>query len=233
MRIADVLHASAKPFVVRPDRDLTSDPPIPGPGELLLVTGASGAGKTTLLGVMARAARRLDMDVRVCPTTANGRQRVLERFPGATASGVLGHLARFGLAEAELLFRRPRQLSDGQRQRLAIATALWPLRTGPGIPPVPGAAGRTACVVLLDGFAESLDLVTALAVATALRRCVRTWGVPGRWGAAVATWRGELAAALQPDHWLRADFGDVRDVLRPPGLAGGGAPATRNRRPRR
>ncbi|MFN4241765.1 MAG: AAA family ATPase [Tepidisphaerales bacterium] len=232
MHSAELLHTSAKPAVVLPDRNAATDPPLPGPGELLLVTGASGAGKTTLLGAMARAARRQGIDVRVCPATANGRQRVLERFPGAGASGVLGHLARFGLADAELLLRRPRQLSDGQRQRLAIATTLWPLRPPPGRPMMPGAAGRTCRLVLLDGFAESLDLVTALAVATALQRCVRTWGVRGRWGAAVATWRGELAAALMPDRWLRADFGDVKDVLRRSGYADGDAPATRKRRQR-
>lgn len=177
---------------------------LPGAGEILLVTGGSGAGKTTLLRELAWWAGVQGCEVRWVRGVL-GRGRVVEMFAGAGgAAEVMAALAGVGLAEAGLLFRRARELSEGERQRLGVAVALWEARRRPV---------RRERVLMMDEFAASLDVVTAMGVAGAVSRAVSREGARCRVSAVVATWRGDLAGMLGPTRWVRADYGRVVEVV--------------------
>jgi energy-coupling factor transport system ATP-binding protein len=103
-------------------------------GEVLALTGPNGAGKTTLAkiasGLLEPDAGRVDRRGRVCYLSQDpGRYLVTERVEDEVALAVGGHrkrasqaLARVGLAGFEQ--RHPRDLSSGERERLALACVL-------------------------------------------------------------------------------------------------------------
>ena len=125
---------------------------------VIAITGVSGSGKSTLLRTLA-------------PRLRTTRRRVLlvqslsQRMPARTLAdalkgplpAALATLARCGLADATLLPRSAREMSDGQRTRLAIALAL----------------SHRAHVLLIDEFASVLDRITARAVCLSVAACMR------------------------------------------------------------
>ncbi|MDX2116466.1 MAG: AAA family ATPase [Planctomycetota bacterium] len=143
------------------------------PGGIMLVTGASGSGKSTLLERAARAAGRRGWAV-VRPRAPEGRGAlstalaVVRRASGDATWSVergMRALARAGLGDAACMVRRVRELSTGQRWRLALAEALE--RAG---------AERRRVLLVLDEFGASVDEETALAVAAGLRRALARGG---------------------------------------------------------
>lgn len=121
--------------------------------QVAFITGPSGSGKSRLLRAVERAAHR---PIRVDPA-ALPHVAAIDIAAFANPADPLALLARVGLAEAPLLGRTPRELSDGQRWRLALAVAL-------------ARAGEDGASLIADEFTSLLDRVTARAVARALRR---------------------------------------------------------------
>ena len=105
-------------------------------GEVVALTGPNGAGKTTLAkiatGLIEPDGGRVERHGRVCYLSQDpGRYLVTERVEDEVALAVGGDLARAGRALATVGLagfeqRHPRDLSSGERERLALACVLAP-----------------------------------------------------------------------------------------------------------
>ncbi len=105
-----------------------------GRGEIVALLGPNGSGKTTLgklaAGLLEPQAGRVVRSGRACYLSQDpGRYLVAERAEDEVALAVGGDLrrARRALAElglAEYAGRHPRDLSSGERERLAVAAVL-------------------------------------------------------------------------------------------------------------
>jgi energy-coupling factor transport system ATP-binding protein len=105
-----------------------------GRGEIVALVGPNGSGKTTLAklaaGLLEPGAGRVEREGRACYLSQDpGRYLVRERADEEVALAVDGDLARargalatLGLAGFEE--RHPRDLSSGERERLALAAVL-------------------------------------------------------------------------------------------------------------
>jgi energy-coupling factor transport system ATP-binding protein len=156
------------------------------PGETVAVLGRNGAGKSTLLrsaaGLLRPARGRIEAAGAVAlllqnPSDYLVHDRVVEELPRALAGDVLEELGLVHLAE-----RDPRDVSGGERQRLALGIVLAGRGIGGGAPPA---------VIALDEPTRGLDREMKAILAKRLR-------VLAERGAAVvtATHDVEFAAAL-------------------------------------
>lgn len=149
------------------------------PGEIVLLTGASGAGKSSVLTALLGFAD-FEGDLRVGGTTASSARGILAwagQQPGLVSGPVLENVAlgaespdpelvRRCLADAEapevdpalVLGAMGSGLSGGQAQRVAVARALYRLRSG------------RAQVLALDEPSSALDAGTEARLWQALRR---------------------------------------------------------------
>ncbi|MBX9735501.1 MAG: AAA family ATPase [Phycisphaerales bacterium] len=156
---------------------------------VILITGASGTGKSTLLRGVRRELR--DRGVRcVRPralTTRDSTTRVIDLSPTSAPSLWLRQLGDAGLAEARLLNRLPRELSEGQRARLSLAIALASTHRD-----------RRRRVLLADEFLAVLDRATAMSCASSIARAVRRDSDRPR-SLIVCTSHDDLGDALCPD----------------------------------
>jgi energy-coupling factor transporter ATP-binding protein EcfA2 len=126
-RVADASFAYGNRVVHLPDLELRN-------GEVVALTGPNGSGKTTLAklaaGLLEPAAGTVERTGRAAYLSQDpGRYVVAERVDEEVALGVGGDLARarraleaVGLAGFEA--RHPRDLSSGERERLALAAVL-------------------------------------------------------------------------------------------------------------
>jgi energy-coupling factor transport system ATP-binding protein len=105
-----------------------------GRGEIVALVGPNGSGKTTLAklaaGLLEPAAGRVERSGRACYLSQDpGRYLVRERADEEVALAVDGDLARARCALASVGLagfeeRHPRDLSSGERERLALAAVL-------------------------------------------------------------------------------------------------------------
>lgn len=137
-------------------------------GEVALITGASGSGKSMTLRALAAVLERIG---RAAVVVGLGRVsgRAAIELVGGPVEEAARVLAAAGLADAGALVRPARELSEGQRQRLALAIAMGRAQR---------AAGAGAAITLMvDELCAVLDRPTAACVARTLRRWAARTGV--------------------------------------------------------
>ncbi|MGI8411242.1 MAG: ABC transporter ATP-binding protein [Solirubrobacteraceae bacterium] len=122
------------------------------PGERVALMGRNGAGKSTLLrhaaGLMRPTRGRVHCTGRVALLLQSPVDYLIHETVAQEASS--GALAMVGLASAAFADRHPRELSAGERQRLALAIVLDPH-------PPDGAPAAPATVVCLDEPTRGMD----------------------------------------------------------------------------
>jgi hypothetical protein len=202
------------------------------PGDVVFAAGPSGSGKSVLLVRLAEALRRAWGDearlVDLASVQLADRPVIdLMRPPLETA---LRRLSTAGLADAFVLLRTPRELSDGQRYRMRLAKAIEAcapdgraLACGSRLSGGGAAAGGAATTALLfaDEFCSTLDRLCARAVAYRVRRLAREEGVT----VLAASAHDDLIEDLAPDVLITRHEGrgvEVRyaDPSRDAGLSG-------------
>lgn len=174
---------------------------------VVLIGGPSGAGKSTLLRSMIAAARRRRERVSVVGVPCRSHDRVVLDLLTGEVADRLKLLARAGLSEASLLARTGRELSTGQRHRLALAMAMDQARR------------RGSTWIFADEFASTLDRTTARALAVTMARWMHSG--PQRRTLVVATAHEDLIAALSPDLLVWCSLDGAFDVKRRPTAAEG------------
>lgn len=138
----------------------------PPRARVVCVVGPSGSGKSTFLRVLAERAvgRGVGIVRAEIGTLAKERRAVADVFR-CSIGEMMSVLASAGLAEAPLLARRVRQLSEGERWRLALAMGMDRLRER-------RRAGVRAWLVA-DEFCSTLDRTTAMNLCAGIRRWLR------------------------------------------------------------
>ena len=121
-----------------------------GPGERVALMGRNGAGKSTLLrhaaGLMRPTRGKVRSSGRVALLLQNPTNYLVhERVSQEASAGALGTV---GLADPAIADRHPRDLSGGEKQRLALAIVLD--REG-------GDPGQQTAIVCLDEPTRGMD----------------------------------------------------------------------------
>lgn len=185
---------------------------IPRAGQILLITGPSGSGKSQLLRQLRRCATAdwiepTDIALPDRPVIDCICQALSPHDPNVAIERGLLLLSRVGLAEAWTYLHAPAQLSDGQRWRLILSMMV---ARATQYPTTPDQSIPTA-ILAMDEFAALLDRVTAIIVARALRRLVRTHEI----AAIVVCGQEDLADALQADEHVICDFDTMTRINGP------------------
>lgn len=171
-----------------------------GPGERVALMGRNGAGKSTLLrhaaGLMKPTRGRVEASGRVALLLQNPADYLVHETVAAETTAAA--LERFGLGEQ--LRRHPRDLSGGEKQRLALAIVL-------------GHGAEAPAVICLDEPTRGMDR----AVKDDLVRYLATVDA----AVIVATHDPEFAAALAERVVLLADGGVIADGPAAEILSGG------------
>ena len=170
------------------------------PGAMVFITGPSGAGKSLVLRAWMRMESRSGRPVlgprEQCATS---RRAVIDVVGPGRLPARLSALSFAGLADATLLDRPVRVLSEGQRFRVALAQLMCRVQS---IVPAAGPSNSDAPAIAIDEFASPLDGTTAACIARCFSRWVARTGVV----AVVASSREELRGPLQPDIDVRIDL---------------------------
>lgn len=142
---------------------------------ITLITGASGVGKSQLLKDISRQFSA----IKQTPSHVDKEKSIAEIIPYDDAGEVIRYLSKFGLGEPRILIVPYSHLSDGQKERFLIASALLH-----GMGPL-----------VLDEFTTRLDRRTAQIVAINLGKILRTSGQ----SAFIATCHEDIVDYLKPD----------------------------------
>jgi len=147
---------------------------IPADG-IILITGASGVGKSLLL---KNISQHFPTTIKI-PTHIDEDKSIAEIISYEDAGEVIRYLSKFGLGEPRILIGTFSQLSDGQKERFLIASALLQ-----GIGPL-----------ILDEFTTRLDRRTAQIVAINLGKILRS----NKQSAFIASCHDDIVDFLKPD----------------------------------
>ncbi|WP_348739714.1 hypothetical protein [Pseudomonas rhodesiae] len=142
---------------------------------IVLITGASGVGKSLLLKEISRhfsATRKI-------PGHIDKAKSIAEIISYDDAGAVIRYLSKFGLGEPRILIGPFSHLSDGQKERFLIASALIQ-GNGP---------------LILDEFTTRLDRRTAHIVAINLGKILRS----NKQSAFIASCHDDIVDFLKPD----------------------------------
>jgi len=192
-----------------------------GPGRLVFVTGGSGGGKTSLLRLIESAVQpREGIAVVWCDRQAGLPDRpVVDCFDGQPVERVLRWLSLAGLAEAFVMLRRPCELSDGQRHRLALARVMMEVEQRPGL-----------FFILADEFAATLDRTTAKVVSRHVRKWLNREEVRRRVCFVAATTHDDLLESLGPDVLVEMQPGGEVEIVERESTGHGERPRDRSSR---
>jgi len=147
------------------------------PGDICYITGASGSGKSVLLRELYAAAdkdERVDLDEIVLPDD----ETVVDGVKGDFYQG-LRTLSTAGLSDVFCVLNRPSVLSEGQKYRFRLATAL--------------ASGKR--MIFADEFCSSLDRITAAVIAYNIQKFAQRYGV----SFILASSHDDILCDLSPD----------------------------------
>lgn len=151
------------------------------PGDVVCFTGQSGSGKSSLMRAAAgELPGVLDID-----SLELGEAILVDALGGSFAEAARW-LSACGLGEAQLMLRRPGELSDGQRYRFRLALAL----------------SRKPRWILADEFTATLDRTLAKVIAFNLRRLAHN----AETGFLLATTHEDILEDLQPSVHVRCNL---------------------------
>lgn len=180
-------------------------------GRVALVTGPSGSGKSVLLdaaasrlGAGGRDQARSRRVTLAHHCRLDRRRAAAEHRAGVALDDWLGLLSIAGLADAHVLATPAGRLSDGERARLRLASAMSRVEAGGWL--------------FIDECCSTLDRETAAGVASALRR----WATKSGARVVAASAHGDLVRLLGPDLVVRCEPGGLRRFEPGPGVARGG-----------
>ncbi|MBA1430028.1 hypothetical protein [Pseudomonas orientalis] len=142
---------------------------------IVLITGASGVGKSLLL----REISQHFSAIRKIPDHIDKEKSIAEIISYDDAGAVIRYLSKFGLGEPRILIGPFSHLSDGQKERFLIASALIQ-GNGP---------------LILDEFTTRLDRRTAHIVAINLGKILRA----NEQSAFIASCHDDIVDFLKPD----------------------------------
>lgn len=162
-------------------------------GSIALITGPSGSGKSSLLRAFVGACERTGLVVVRARPVRSAKAPV--ELLGRDLDEALGTLAHAGLADARLIVRPARTLSDGEAWRLGLARAMARV-----------VRSKRETVVVADEFCSLLDRVTAAGVCRSLRRWVDRVG-RGRF--VLATAHDDVVRWLAPDRVIRLSLAEA------------------------
>jgi len=168
------------------------------PRELLYIWGPSGSGKTVLLETIQKRQKSasgtilIPRDARFASLSFDFPERPLARQFDLTFNETIYLLGQVGLAETNLFFKLPSQLSAGQRYRLALARLMT----------------ARAPIWIIDEFCSILDDTTTKLISSKVGTLARTLGAT----CIIAGPRTEpVISSLGPDRILKLDsLGDWR-----------------------
>lgn len=160
---------------------------------IVLIHGPSGSGKSSILRAIVEGVRTLRRPILTMGAHARLPDRPLVDLFTCELDEAMRLLARAGLSEARLMLRTPRELSDGQRDRLHIARLFHQAD-----------AGAHDCLLIIDEFTARLDRLTAQIIARQARR----WVVESSRAHTLicATTHSDVADAMQPDVMIETDL---------------------------
>lgn len=158
-------------------------------GEVICFTGESGSGKSSL---MRAAAERLSGVVNIDHLEL-GEEILVDSLGGDFAEAAR-FLSLCGLGEAQLMLRRPRELSDGERYRFRLALAL----------------AQQPDWVMADEFTATLDRTLAKVIAYNLSRYARKSSTRFL----LATTHDDILDDLQPTLSVRCALNGATQVVR-------------------
>ncbi len=205
-------HSSARRASARPGSNLAAgaiDARL-APGGLAFITGPSGVGKSLALQALRRRLGDASLSEGGFPAPGDRRRPLADLSP-LPLDAWLATLARAGLAEAPLWRMPYSSLSEGQRARARLALLLAEAACSPA-----RRDGSPCRTLLIDGFCEPLDRLTARSVAAALRRWLDN-SPPGRAAVriVVASAHDDLLEPLRPDLVVHMPLSGPAEVLAP------------------
>lgn len=165
-------------------------------GDIIYITGQSGSGKSTILHELS--AEMSKNGLKVCSlndVVFEDKPIVDQVYPNETSlSKTLGLFSLVGLSDANLFLRKPKELSDGQRYRFALAKLIE----------------SEADVWVADEFLAVLDRVTACVISYNIQRLARKMGII----LIVATTHTDMVEDLAPDIFIQKRYQDGVSVKR-------------------
>lgn len=158
---------------------------------IIFISGPSGVGKSLMLGEIVKQFEK----ARTIPKPPAGDIPLCDTFQLDDAGSVIRYLSKFGLGEPRIMIGSFEQLSDGQKERFLIASALSS-GTGP---------------LVLDEFTTRLDRQTAKVTALNVGKILRKEDHV----AYIASCHDDIVDFLQPDIHVRLSLDGQHNLIEP------------------